>query len=137
MQSSLCAKLVNFSFHDNLGTALTVYNTSINLAENNEFVHNQCGCESSSESCKLGCGITPLSSTLTFTGNTTFLKNRYNNVGASELGAGAILAVASSLHFTGTSYFFDNVKSANKKHKDAHGGGATYVTNNTVLYFTL
>ena len=135
LQSSLYAKLVSCSFQDNLGTALTVYNTSINLAENNEFVHNQCGCESFSERCKLGCGITALNSTLTFTGNTSFLKNRHNNVGVSEVGAGAILAVASSLHFTGTSNFFDNVKSANKKHKHAQGGGATYVTNNSVLNF--
>ena len=135
LQSSLYAKLVNCSFHDNLGTALTVYNTSITLAENNEFVHNQCGCESSSEMCKIGCGITALNSTLTFTRNTTFLNNRHNSVGVSEAGAGAILAVASSLHFTGTSNFFDNVKSATKKQKHAHGGGAIYVTNNTVLSF--
>ena len=135
LQSSLYAKLINCSFHDNIGTALTVYNTSITLAENNEFVHNQCGCESFSERCKLGCGITALNSTLTFIGNTAFLKNRHNNVGVSKVGAGAILAVASSLHFTGTSNFFDNVKSANKKQKHAHGGGATYVTNNTVLNF--
>ena len=44
-------------------------------------------------------------------------------------------AVSSSLHFTGTSNFFDNVKSTNKKQKHAHGAGATYVTNNTVLNF--
>ena len=44
-------------------------------------------------------------------------------------------AVSSSLHFTGTSNFFDNVKSTNKKQKYAHGGGATYITNNTVLNF--
>ena len=82
-QSSLYTKLVNCSFHDNFGTALTVHNTNITLTENNEFVHNQCGCESFSERCKLGCGITALNTTLTFTGSTTFLKNRHNNVARS------------------------------------------------------
>ena len=135
LQSTQNAKLVNCFFHDNLGTALTVHNTSITLAGKSEFVHNQCGCQSFSERCELGCAITALNSTLTFTGNTTFLKNRHNNLGVSEVGAGAILAVASSLHFTGTNNFIDNVKSANKKQKHAHGGGAIYVTNNTVLNF--
>ena len=134
-QSSLHTKLVNCSFHDNIGSALAVHNTNITLAENSEFVHNHCGCDSFGESCKLGCGITALNSTLTFTGNTTFLKNRHNNVGLSEVGARAILAIASSLHFTGTNNFLDNVKSTNKKHEHAHGGGATYVTNNSVLNF--
>ena len=38
-QSTQSAKLVNCSFHDNLGTALAVHNTSITLAEN-KFIHN-------------------------------------------------------------------------------------------------
>ena len=132
LQSTQYAKLVNCSFHNNHGTALTLHNTIITLEENSEFVHNHCGCESFTERCKLGCGITALNSTLIFTGNTTFLKNRHNNL---EVGAGAILAVASSLHFTGTNNFFDNVKSTNKMDEHAHGGGAAYVTNNTVLNF--
>ena len=48
LQSSLYSKLVNCSFHDNVGAALTVRNTSITLVEN-EFTHNQCACESLSE----------------------------------------------------------------------------------------
>ena len=87
-RSTKYAKLVNCIFHDNLGTALTVYNTSITLA-GNKFTHNQCGCESFSDLRRLGCGITALNSNLLFTGNTTFLKNRLE---ASEVGAGAILA---------------------------------------------
>ena len=39
------AKLVNCSFHDNLGTALAVSNTSITLAENNVFIRNKCVCQ--------------------------------------------------------------------------------------------
>ena len=140
MQSTQNAKLVNCSFHDNLGNGLTVHNTSITLAEN-KFIHNQCGCESLTEVCKLGCGVTALNSNLTFTGNTTFLKNSHNStyLSTSEVGAGAISAVASSLHFTGTNNFLDNVNSANKKRQ--HGGyalgvgGAIYISNNAVLTF--
>ena len=135
LQSAQNAKLVNCSFHDNLGTALTVNNTNITLAENSKFIRNQCACQSFSKRCELGCGITALNSTLAFTESTTFLKNKHNNVGVSKVGAGAILAIASSLHFTGTNNFLDNVKSGNKKQKFAHGGGATYVTNNSVLKF--
>ena len=42
LQSTANAKLVNCTFHDNLGDALTVGNTSITLVENNEFVRNIC-----------------------------------------------------------------------------------------------
>ena len=101
--------------------------------------------------CKLGCGITAVNSTLTFTVNITFLKNRYNNVGVSKVGAGAILAVGSSLHFTGTNNFFDNVKSATYvtnntvnfhgtnnfiNNSAANKGGAMYTSHNSVLTFT-
>ena len=71
-QSTQNAELVNCSFHDNLGTALTVNNT---LTGNSEFIHNQCGCESFRDNCKLGCGITVYNSILTFIGNTNFLMN--------------------------------------------------------------
>ena len=95
LQSTRNGKLVNCSFHDNLGTALTVHNTNITLSGNNEFIHNQCGCESNTKGCALGCGITALNSTLTFTGNTTFLKNRRNNSKAFEvtIGARAIMSI--------------------------------------------
>ena len=135
LQCTRNAKLVDCFFHDNLGTALTVHHTNITLTGNSEFVHNQCGCESFSERCNLGCAITAFNSTLTFTGNTIFLKNRHDNVGVSKIGAGAVFAVASSFHFTVTSNFVDNVKSAKKKQNHAHGGGAIYVTNNTILNF--
>ena len=125
------ASLVNCSFHDNLGTALTVHNTSITLIEN-KFIHNQCGCESLTDMCKLGCGITAFNSTLMFTGNTTFLSNKHNNLGASEAGAGAVLAVASSLHFTGTNNFCDNFHNSSD---EVGVGGAIHLTNNTVLTF--
>ena len=137
LRSTQNAKLVDCSFHDNIGTALTVHNTNITLIGNNEFVHNQCGCESFNERCKLGCGVTAFNSNLIFAGNNIFLKNRHNNVGVSKVGAGAIFAVASSLHFSGVSNFIDNVKSTKKKQNHAHGGGggAIYVTNNTVVSF--
>ena len=45
LQLTQNAKLVNCSFHDNLGTGLVVNNTNITLAEN-EFTHNQCECKS-------------------------------------------------------------------------------------------
>jgi len=40
------AKLVNCSFHDNIGTALVVNNTNVTLIDN-QFKHNKCGCGSS------------------------------------------------------------------------------------------
>ena len=127
LQSTQNAKLVNCSFHDNLGTALTVHNTNITQAENSKFIHNQCASES--VRCKLGCGITALNSNLTFIGNTSFLSNK---LGASDAGAGAILAVASSLHFTGTGTFCDNFHNSGDK---VGVGGAIHITNNTVLAF--
>ena len=39
LQLTQNAKLV---FHDNLGTAVTVCNTNVILAENSDFIHNQC-----------------------------------------------------------------------------------------------
>ena len=129
LKSTPSANLVNCSFHDNLGTALTVYNTNIILTEN-KFLHNQCGCESVTDMCTLGCGITALNSTLTFTGNSTFLSNKHNNLGASGVGAGAILAVASSLNFTGTNNFCDNFHNSGD---EVGVGGAIHMTNNTVL----
>ena len=129
LQSTPSANLVNCSFHDNLDTALTVYNTNIILTEN-KFIHNQCGCESVTDMCTLGCGITALNSTLTFTGNSTFLSNKHNNSGASGVGAGAIMAVASSLNFTGTNNFCDNFYNSGD---EVGVGGAIHMTNNTVL----
>ena len=115
LQSTQNAKLVNCSFHDNLGTALTVHNTNITLADNSKFIHNQCACES--VRCKLGCGITALNSTLAFIGNTSFHEN---------IEYGAIWRSASSLDFTGTSNFTSN---------SALHGGAIHAETNSLLSF--
>ena len=75
IQSSQNAKLFYCSFHDNLGTALTVHNTNITLAGNSKFIHNQCACPSFSDSEARACGITALNSNLTFIVNTFFHEN--------------------------------------------------------------
>ena len=130
-------ELVNCSFYDNFGSGLTVRNTNITLT-NIKFTHNHCGCsesfsESFSEGCRLGCAITAFNSHLSFTGNTTFLKNYMcNNLRASREGAGAILAVASTLEFRGINNFVNNVNAGGH----AVGvGGAIYITNNAVRAF--
>ena len=121
LQSTAYAKLVNCSFHDNLGNALTVHNTNITLAENNEFMHNQCRCQLFG---KLGCGITALNSNLTFTGNTIFHKN----IAVGFFYSGVIWASASLLNFTGTSNFIDNSAYSSKS-------GVIYVRERTTLSF--
>ena len=126
LQSTQYAKLVKCSFHDNLGIALTVHNTSITLAEN-EFIHNQCGCQLITMH-KLGCGITALNSNLTFTGNTSFHKNIA--VGFLFCGCGGVIwASVSSLNFTGTSSFTDNVAYSSNS-------GVVYAEKYTSLSFT-
>jgi len=122
LQSTRYAKLLNCSFHDNLGNALAVNNTNITLKEN-KFTHNQCRCEFLSYNCKLGCGITAFNSTLTFTGNTSFYEN--NAIYYSYSG-GAIWASVSSLHFNGTNNFIGN---------SAQNGGAIYAETNSFLSF--
>ena len=119
LQSTQNAQLVNCSFHDNLGTALTVHNTNIILAGKSEFIHNQCACKSFSEVGGLGCGITALNSNLIFTGNTSFLENN-QTIPYLDYCAGAIWASTSSLYFNGTNNFTAN---------SANNGGAIYVTN--------
>ena len=131
LQSTQNAKLVNCSFHDNLGTALVVNNTNVTLAENSKFVRNQCTCRSFSdlEVHKLGCGITALNSTLTFTGKSFFCENIQTTFSSSNC-AGAIWASASSLHFNGTNNFINN--SAN----GTNGvGSAIYAKSNSSLNF--
>ena len=123
LQSTQYAKLVNCSFHDNLGTALAVHNTSITLAEGTEFIRNQCGGKSFSGRYKLGCGLTALSSTLTFTGNTTF----FENSASSRYSSGAIWASTSSVNFTGINNFINNSAKYN--------GGAVFAETNTSLNF--
>ena len=122
LQSTQNAKLVNCSFHDNLGTALTVCNTNVILVKN-EFLHNQCGCQLFSKLHKLGCGITAVNSNLTFTGTTNFFNNSANGYGGGAINA----EVNTSLYFTGTSNFTRN--------RAEFGGGAINIAGNVVLTF--
>ena len=162
LQSTQYAELVNCSFHDNIGTALVVINSSI-TAENNDFTHNYC----EPSKCISGGGIVTFSSSLTFIGNTTFIGNNAIFAGAgivmfnstlnstgnfhfinnSNIGLdnpipipgvgnpvfGTIFARTSSLHFSGTNNFINN---------SAHSptgrgcGGAIYAIVNTSLSFT-
>ena len=126
LQSTQNAKLVNCSFHDNIGTALAVNNTNIILGENSEFLHNQCACKPLfGEVGGLGCGITALNSTLTFIGNTSFHQNTITSSYTLHCG-GAIWASTSALHFTGTNNFFGN---------SARYGGAICAKTNASLSF--
>ena len=69
LQSTQYAKLVNCSFHDNLGTALVVNNTNVTLAGNSEFTCNRaCG------NILAGGTIIAVDSNLTFTGKTQLRK---------------------------------------------------------------
>ena len=129
LQSTQYTKLVNCSFHDNLGTALTVKNTSVTLVEN-KFIHNQCACGSFSEMCELGCGITTFNSNLTFIGNTSFHNNTQTAFYHYVHCAGAIWASASSLHFNGSNNFIGNSASG------INGVGAIYAEANTSLSFS-
>ena len=129
LQSIPNAKLVNCSFHDNIGTALAVNNTSVTLVEN-KFMHNQCACRSFSEMRELGCGVTTFNSNLTFSGNTSFHNSTQTDFYDYVNCAGAIWASASSLHFTGTNNFIGN--SAN----GINGVGAIYAEANTSLSFS-
>ena len=132
LRSTQNAKLVNCSFHDNFGTALTACNANITLAESNEFIHNQCACDFS-EKQELGCGITALNSTLTFIGKTSFLKNIQAAFDLFDCG-GAVWASASLLHFNGTSNFISN--SANGTIIGGGGGGAILAVMNTMVSFS-
>ena len=129
LQSIPNAKLVNCSFHDNIGTALAVNNTSVTLVEN-KFMHNQCACRSFSEMRELGCGVTTFNSNLTFSGNTSFHNSTQTDFYDYVNCAGAIWASTSSLHFTGTNNFIGN--SAN----GINGVGAIYAEANTSLSFS-
>ena len=126
LQSTQYAKLVNCCFHNNLGTALAVYNTNITLAESNKFTHNQCACQSLNEMQGLGCGIIAFNSNLTFMGNSFFCQNAQ-----AFYCAGAIWASASLLHFNGTNTFIGN--SADSL---TGIGGAIHAEMNTSLSFS-
>ena len=110
------AELVNCSFHDNLATALQLDNTSISLAGNTEFVQNYVLCGGNLLG---GGGIIAHNSTLTFTGNTTFLDNN-----ASCSVGGAIYMLYSTFSFQGINNFINN---------SAGGNGGAINTQNTIL----
>ena len=129
LQSTQNAELVNCSFHDNIGTTLTVKTTSVTLVEN-KFTHNQCACGSFSEMRELGCGITAFNSNLTFIGNTSFHNITQRAFHLYFNCAGAIWASTSSLHFTGTNNFIGNSASS------INGVGAIYSEANTSLSFS-
>jgi len=103
LESTEYAELVNCSFQKNIGTALAVYQTSITLAENNEFTHNYCDHEGFiANSCVGVGGITALYSNLTFIGNTTFLRNH------ATFGSAGIYMINCSLSSTGSIHFINN-----------------------------
>ena len=159
LQSTQYAELVNCSFHDNIGTALVVINSSI-TAENNDFTHNYC----EPSRCISGGGIVSISSSLTLIGNTKFIGNIGIGIGAgifmfnstlnsignfhfesnSNIGSipitgfggvnvGAMFAHTSSLHFNGTNNFTNN--SAQSQNIGGYGG-AICVVGDTSLSFT-
>jgi len=131
LESIEYAELINCSFDDNFGTALVLYQTSVTLAENNEFTHNHCDKWFMAIYCVSGGGISAHYSNLIFTGNTTFLQN-YAMLGSGPAdygGGGAIYAVYNtSLSFTGTSNFINN--------SAAVWGGAILANYNTSVSFT-
>ena len=120
LQSVQHVELINCSFHDNIGSALVMHNTSITLAGNSEFTQNHCTCESNA--CTGGRGLTASASNLTFIGNTTFLENSAMSFGSG----GAIYADSTVLNFEGTSNFISN---------SADWGGAISTSDNTILAF--
>ena len=98
LQYTQYAELVDCFFYGNNGIALAVLNSSI-IAKNNTFTHNYC----ESSKCNIfGGGITAISSSLTFIGNTTFIANY-----AIVAGAG-ISMFNSTLHSTGNFHFINN-----------------------------
>ena len=131
LRSTQNAELVNCFFHDNLGTALTLHNTSVTLEGINKFIHNQCACQSFSDSEGHACGIAALNSNLTFIGNTSFHENTQTNSFSSYCG-GAIWTSGSSLQFSGTNSFINNSVSGG----GVGGGGAIYAKNNSSLSFS-
>ena len=107
LQSTQHTELVNCSFHDKLGTALVVDNTTVTLAGNTVFTHNYCD----SDTCIGGGCIVALDSNIAFMGNTTFFENKatFHNPYKITSGGGAISASNNAvLSFNGTSNFIGN-----------------------------
>ena len=127
LQSTQNAKLVNCSFHDNLGTALTVHNTSTTLEGISKFIHNQCACQSFSDSEAHARDIAALNSNLTIIG---FFHENTQTTFSSLYCGGAIWASDSSLHFNGTNNFINNSVNGARD-----GGGAIYAKKQQLFEF--
>ena len=149
LESIEYAELVNCTFHDNLGTALAAYHSSITLAGNNEFKNNHWDYEGYN-SC-VGAAIIAFDNTsLNFIGTSNFINNSadcggaiyardntslnltgtssFNHNSAHYSYGGAIAAgYNTSLSFNGNSNFINN---------SAHHGGAIYACDNTSLNLT-
>ena len=130
------AEIVNCSFHDNLGTALVVNNTSITLAGRNEFKHNHILCGNILTAG--GGAIAALDSNLMFIGNTTLIDNNVSCLAfRMVVGGGAIFTSGHTvLSFNGISKFFNNSAGLfGFNSADGGNGSAIYIhTNHTILY---
>ena len=110
-------KIVNCSFQDSICTALGVFNSSLVLRRSSSFINN-CAKYSGSSCFCLGGGIYAETSTLVFTGNSTFRDN-------SAYQGGGLFTGSCTINFTGSSTFMGN--SAN------FGGG--FNAGNTTFNF--
>ena len=154
LESIKHTELVNCSFHDNIGTALTVRDTNITLAENIKFTHNHCDRKGliPNSACIGGGGITAYDSSLIFTGNITFNGNavstiiKVTNCSLTSTGSihflnnsypgdspVAIWVSTSSLNFNGTSNFINNFITLTA---DCTYWGAIFAFNKTSLSFS-
>ena len=115
--SVLDGRITNCSFQDSIGTALRVINSSLDLRRSNSFTRNGRRCRNYMCS-HLGGGIYANTSTLKFTGNSSF---RVNSAGEG----GGIAADYSVLDFTGKITF---------KHNLAKYGGGISAWTSTINF---
>ena len=144
--SVLYTSITDCSFQDNVGTALGVFHSRLDLRGSNNFTSNCRSCGDYTCLC-FGGGIYARMSTLTITGNNTFRVNSASKGGviAAEYSAlnftgiiafennsaefgGGIYAQRSTLNFNGSSIFGNN--------SAAHSGGGIYIENNSTLNFS-
>ena len=113
-------KITNCSFQDNVGTALGVFNSSLDLRGSNSFMNNCRRCSNRNHICIcLGGGIHANTSILLFNGNNTFRDS------LTEYGGG-IFAYYSNVTFNGYSTFRNNSAEVN--------GGGLFVWHSTVNF---
>ena len=113
-------EIVNCSFQDSIGTALGVFNNSSLVLRGSSSFINNCGKCSGSLCFCVGGGIYADTSTLVFTGNSTFGDN------SADFGGG-FYAQNSTLNFTGSSTFTNNSAGL-------HGGGFFAVYSSTLNF---